>query len=198
MYSPGLNFVLLLIAFVGLAFTYLLSLYPKKREAKIGMKAWKQSKHLRTVGFLFESLGIFTLLAWNWVPLASVDWKIHINPVVGLIIALTLGTPLSLIFIIGLIHAGKESWEPSENTVLHRGIYAYIRHPQAIAEFPLFIVIGIGVNSWFLVLIMSIYNLIFLPLMKVIEERDLIRRFGDSYRTYQQTTGAFFPKRKKR
>ena len=96
--------------------------------------------------------------------------------------------------IIGVIHAGKESWEPSPDTNLHGGIYKYIRHPQAIGEFPFFIFLAFIVNSWFLVIFLTVYNIIYLPIMTRIEEADLIRRFGDEYRKYQEKTGKFLPK----
>ena len=33
--------------------------------------------------------------------------------------------------------AGSESLHPSKETVMYGGIYNYIRHPQALGEFPL-------------------------------------------------------------
>ena len=110
-------------------------------------------------------------------------------------ISLIFGIPCLTIMMVGLLHAGKESWEPLKEGKLHEGIYKYVRHPQAIGEFPLFIAIAFGANSWFLVILMAIYNILFLPIMLRIEEADLIRRFGQDYVEYQQKTGAFFPKR---
>ena len=194
MWSPILNFSLLVLSFLGLAVTYLVSLQPKKREAKIGSKAWQQSKNLRTLGFFFEVFGTISLILSYWYPLSHLNWKIHTNPWVGLIISLIFGIPCLTIMMVGLLHAGKESWEPLKEGKMHGGIYKYIRHPQAIGEFPLFIAIAFGANSWFLVILMVIYNILFLFIMVRIEEADLIRRFGESYQEYQKSTGAFFPK----
>ena len=145
---------------------------------------------------MLEFLGMFNIIFWKWYPLPSVNWIIHPNPWVGLSIALILGTPCMLVMTLGLIHAGKESWEPHREKVMQHGIYKYIRHPQAIGEFPFFVVLAFGVNSWFLVIMLTIYNIIYLPIMKSIEEADLIRRFGQDYIEYQNKTGAFLPKMK--
>jgi protein-S-isoprenylcysteine O-methyltransferase Ste14 len=54
------------------------------------------------------------------------------------------------------------------------------------------------VNSWFLVIIMILFNIIYIPIMIHYEEEDLIRRFGEDYKQYQKITGALFPKLRKR
>lgn len=195
---PIINLLLLITGFVGLAGLYLFSLQPQKREAKIGVKAWKESKNIRTIAFFFEFLGMTNIILWYWFPVETFNWKITQNSLSALIVSIILGVPLLSIMMISLIQAGKESWEPSKETKLHGGLYKYVRHPQAITEFPFFIVMGLGVNSWFLVILLTFYNIIFLPLMLRIEEKDLIRRFGDKYIEYQQKVPPFFPKIRKK
>lgn len=95
---------------------------------------------------------------------------------------------------LGMKDAGEESATPSPDTELFRGIYQYIRHPQALGEFPMFPALALLVNSLFLFIVLVIYVLIYLPIMVFLEERDLIRRFGEKYGAYQRNTGAFFPK----
>ena len=192
---PVVNLISLILSFLGLAVVYLISLQPKKRESKVGPKAWRQSKHLRTVGFFCEALGIGNIILWVWFPIPDLDWKITQNPWISFSIALILGIPCLIIMSIGVMQAGKESWEPHRETILNQGLYRYVRHPQAITEFPFFAIIAFGVNSWFLFSILTLYALIFLPIMKNLEEKDLILRFGDEYRAYQKKTGAFFPRR---
>ncbi len=192
---PVINFISLILSFLGLAAVYLISLQPKKRESKVGAKAWKQSKNLRTVGFFCETLGVINIFLWIKIPIPKLDWNITQNPSIALIIALSLGFPCLIIMSIGVMQAGKESWEPHRHEILNHGLYRYVRHPQAITEFPLFAIIAFGVNSWFLFGILTLYAIIYLPIMKKVEENDLIRRFGDKYKAYQIETGAFFPKR---
>ncbi|MHA1612018.1 MAG: methyltransferase family protein [Promethearchaeota archaeon] len=192
---PLINLISLIFSFLGLAILYLISLQPKKRESKVGEKAWKQSKDLRTVGFFCEALGILNIFLWTWFPIPGLDWKITQNPSIVLIISLVLGIPCLIIMGIGVIQAGKESWEPHRETLLDQGLYRYVRHPQAVTEFPLFAIIALGINSWFLFVILTLYAIIYLPFMKSVEEKDLVRRFGDNYKEYQEETGAFFPKK---
>ena len=96
----------------------------------------------------------------------------------------------------GIIDAGSETLTPSKETEMYGGIYKYIRHPQSAGEFPIFIAMGFLVNSWFIVILMFLYNIIYVPIMVYYEEKDLIRRFGDKYVNYQNQTGAIFPKLK--
>jgi protein-S-isoprenylcysteine O-methyltransferase Ste14 len=45
---------------------------------------------------------------------------------------------------------------------------------------------------------MVIYIIVYVPIMIHYEEKDLIRRFGEKYREYQKSTGALFPKIRKK
>jgi len=94
--------------------------------------------------------------------------------------------------------AGSETLQPSKQTQMYGGIYNYIRHPQSLGEFPLFIAIAFIVNSWFMVILMSVYIIVYVPIMIYYEEKDLIWRFGERYREYQKKTGALFPKIRKK
>ena len=68
-----LNLIIIIVSYLGLAITYLISLTPKKREKKLGKKVWNQSKQLRTAGFLFEMAGIITTILWKWYPVSFLD-----------------------------------------------------------------------------------------------------------------------------
>ena len=94
----------------------------------------------------------------------------------------------------GVKDAGKETITPSEDTKMYGGIYKFIRHPQTTGEMPMFPAFGLVVNSWFMVLILTIFIIIYVPTILYFEEKDLVKRFGDSYTEYQKTTGAFLPK----
>ena len=118
---------------------------------------------------------------------------------ISLVIGLVIGSVFFPIMVIGLIDAGKESKTPGAAKEIHSGIYKYIRHPQVVGEWPLFVVFAFIANSWILFGISIAFIIIYTPIMIILEERDLVKRFGDSYREYQKTTGALFPKlRKKR
>jgi protein-S-isoprenylcysteine O-methyltransferase Ste14 len=112
----------------------------------------------------------------------------------GIIIGIIITVLGSIIMVKGMIDAGSETAKPSEDTELYEGIYKYIRHPQSLGEFPIFIAVAFMVNSWFLVIIMFLFNVIYVPIMVYYEEKDLIRRFGKDYEEYREKTGALFPK----
>jgi protein-S-isoprenylcysteine O-methyltransferase Ste14 len=92
---------------------------------------------------------------------------------------------------------GKEHGAPYKETKMHGGIYKHIRHPGALGEMPLYVVLGIILNSWFLTIWMTIFILIYTPLAIHYEEKDLIKRFGNEYIEYKKQTPVLFPKLRK-
>jgi protein-S-isoprenylcysteine O-methyltransferase Ste14 len=80
---------------------------------------------------------------------------------------------------------------------MYGGIYSRLRHPQAVGEVFLFMVIALLLNSPFLTLFSLIYFPIFI-LMCYAEEQDLLLRYGERYADYCRRTGAFWPKRDRR
>jgi protein-S-isoprenylcysteine O-methyltransferase Ste14 len=193
-----INFSSLLITCFILGYFYILSIQPVKRVEKFGEKAWKDCKTFRSIAGFFELISVINLVLWIWFPLPIVDaWIISPNFWVGIIIGICIAIPCSTIMFIGIKAAGSETLSPSKETEMYGGIYKYIRHPQSLGEFPLFIALSFGVNSWFLVLISSIFIILYVPIMVHYEEKDLIKRFGDRYREYQKNTGALFPKLRK-
>lgn len=188
------SFFASLVAFSGL---YLASLRPKRLEEIKGAAAWQWCARVRAVAMGFECLLTVNMILWIWVPVPALDWAVHHNPWVGVIIGMAIGTPSLYLMFRGMKDAGKESARPSPDTPMYGGIYQHIRHPQALGEFPTFVAIAFAVNAWFLVLVTTVYVVVYLPVMVRVEEADLVRRFGDAYRAYQARTGALFPKRER-
>ena len=190
-----INFSFLLLSYLLFSYLYILSIQPVKRERKYGKKAWKVCKRLRIIGGLFELIAVINLVLWISFPLPLVaTWMISLNVWVGIIIAIIIAIPCCIIMFLGLKAAGSESLSPSKETAMYGGIYRYIRHPQTLGEFPLFVAISFAVNSWFLVIISLIYIMVYVPIMIYYEEKDLLMRFGDSYQVYRESVGALFPK----
>ncbi len=193
-----INFSLLFVSLFLFSYFYTLSVQPIKREKKKGERAWKECMKLRIIASIFEFITVITLILWIWFPLPLINWKVHPNYVFGLVIGIVISVPCLAILLKGVKDAGSETLQPSKETEIYGGIYNYVRHPQSLGEFPLFLAIAFMVNSWFLVLLMVIYIIIYVPIMIHYEEKDLIRRFGEKYRGYQKQTGAFFPKIRKK
>ena len=194
-----INFSSLIISCFIMGYTYIISIQPQKRFEKRGDKAWKECKIFRSIGGFFEMISVINLILWIWFPLPILsEWKVSENIWAGIIIGIIIMVPCLIIMGKGIIDAGSETLSPSKDTEMYGGIYNYIRHPQSLGEFPLFIAISFMLNSWFLVLISVIFIVIYMPIMIFFEEKDLILRFGDKYITYKEKTGALFPKLKNR
>ncbi|MGB5911940.1 MAG: isoprenylcysteine carboxylmethyltransferase family protein [Promethearchaeia archaeon] len=193
-----INFSFLLVSLFLFSYFYTLSVQPIKREKRKGERAWKECMKLRIIASVFEFIIVLTLIFWIWFPLPLINWKVHPNYVFGFIIGVVISIPCLAILLKGVRDAGSETLQPSKDTEIYGGIYNYVRHPQSLGEFPLFLAIAFMVNSWFLVLLMVIYTIIYVPIMIYYEEQDLIRRFGEKYQEYQKRTGAFFPKIRKK
>jgi protein-S-isoprenylcysteine O-methyltransferase Ste14 len=192
-----INFVLLLLSIFLFSYLYVLSIQPVKREQQKGDQAWKECMILRLIAGFFELIIVINLILWIWFPVSILNWKLHTNFTLGIVIGILISIPCLVVLFKAMRDAGKESLQPSQETQMYGGIYNYIRHPQSLGEFPLFIAITFMVNSWFLIILMSVFIIIYVPIMIYYEEKDLIRRYGEQYRQYQKKTGVLFPKFKK-
>jgi len=193
-----INFVVMLFSFLMLAYFYTLSIEPMKRSQKHGEKAWNECKRFRLIGGFFETVSVINMVLWIWFPLPLVDtWIISPNIWVGILIGMIFLIPCLILMSLGVKDAGSETLTPSKDTEMYGGIYNYIRHPQTVGEFPIFVAIAFLLNSWFLVIISTLFVVIYVPIMIHYEEKDLVRRFGDKYVQYKKRTGAIFPKIRK-
>jgi len=81
-----------------------------------------------------------------------------------------------------------------ENTsvLVKSGIYGFIRHPLYLSVFML----GTGImlkDTSSYQLILGTVNMVAIILTALIEEKEMIARFGDSYRDYMKETKMFIP-----
>ncbi|MFX1407409.1 MAG: methyltransferase family protein [Promethearchaeota archaeon] len=195
----AINFVIMLSTFFIMGYTYTISIQPMKRSEKYGDKAWADCKKFRSIGGIAEFISIGNLILWIWFPLPLVDeWIISSNIWIGIIIGICILIPCTYLLIRGMKDAGSETLSPSKETKMYGGIYNYIRHPQTLGEFPMFPALGFIFNSWFLVIISSIFIIIYAPIMIHYEEKDLLKRFGEKYMEYKKRTGILIPKLRKK
>lgn len=113
-----------------------------------------------------------------------------------------LGTPLMLgaLFVFWRAHADLGlNWSPSleireKHELITKGIYAVIRHPMYASQWLWVIAQPLLLQNW----IAGLANLlIFIPfyLLRVqAEEKMMIEKFGEEYRSYMGRTGAVLPK----
>lgn len=189
-----INLGCLIGSILGFCIMYTISLRPKALESKRGTKAWKECAMFRTIAGLLEFVIIINIILWIWFPVSFLDWRIAGDYLPGVLIGLAIIVPGMIIMVKGMMDAGKETMEPSKKTTMYTGIYMYIRHPQSLGEFPMFVAVAFMVNSWFLVIITAMFVVLYVPIMIYYEEKDLVLRFGDAYKEYQARTGALFPK----
>ncbi|TFF87661.1 MAG: isoprenylcysteine carboxylmethyltransferase family protein [Promethearchaeota archaeon] len=191
-----INFISLIVSIFFFCYFYTISLQPMAREEKAnkGEKAWRECALFRSISSIFEVIIVINCILWVFIPIDFLNWAIFPNLLISIIVAVIASIPFIIILLKGVKDAGSESLQPSKDTEMYSGIYGYIRHPQSLGEFPLFIIIAVGINSWFLLFSMTLFIVIYIPIMIHYEEQDLIKRFGDEYREYQKNTGAIFPK----
>lgn len=165
-----------------------------KFESKFGEETWKKCASYRKMAIYPAILQFVCLFLWFFFPVEPARWSIASTHLPSILIALGITAVFAPIMIKGTIDAGKETLVPSKETTMYGGIYKYLRHPQVLGEWPLFLAMAFCTNSWLMVIISLIIVVITAPLMVYLEEIDLVKRFGESYQNYQKQTHALIPK----
>ncbi len=116
---------------------------------------------------------------------------------ISIILAIIIAVPSLTIMAIGVKAAGEETFRPKKEHKMYGGIYNTIRHPQAWGEVWVGHILALILNRTFLFLFAFVWFPVFYY-MVVVEERDLILRYGQPYIDYRERVGMFFPKRAKK
>jgi protein-S-isoprenylcysteine O-methyltransferase Ste14 len=138
--------------------------------------------------FAFESVFILILLNYG-------KWFLHPFSLPQIISWILLVSSLYVV-ITGFILL-KNKGNPTVNfentsTLVKSGIYKYIRHPLYLSIF----MFGTGVmlkDTGSAQLILGTINLIAIWITAKIEEKEMINKFGDEYRTYMNESKMFIP-----
>jgi len=149
-------------------------------------------KHKRYHGiarfFAFESIFILFLMnyrSWFLDPFSPV----HILSWLLLMLSIY---PVTAGFIL-LKKVGKPDSNFENTSVLvQSGIYAYIRHPLYLSV----LLLGTGImlkDVSPVQLLLGTINFIALIFTALMEEKEMIMKFGDEYRTYMKNTKMFIP-----
>jgi protein-S-isoprenylcysteine O-methyltransferase Ste14 len=80
-----------------------------------------------------------------------------------------------------------------EHTLVVQGPYAWIRHPLYDSAALLTVAVSLIAANWFL-LATGVVIFWLLMIRTKTEEKNLVVRFGDGYRTYMERTGRFLPR----
>jgi protein-S-isoprenylcysteine O-methyltransferase Ste14 len=189
-----INFAVLLFASLFFLYYYERSARPATLEKVIGPGAYACCGRDRIIASIFELIIVINYVIYYFYPLHTplpekFPWAWWISAVIAIAICI----PSLTLMLIGVRDAGEEAMRPKKEHSMYGGIYAKLRHPQAVGEVFLWWVIAFLLNSPFLALFSFIYIPIFM-MMCYAEEQDLLWRYGDNYVEYYKRTGAFFPK----
>jgi protein-S-isoprenylcysteine O-methyltransferase Ste14 len=192
-----LNFAVLVISSIAFSVLYVLSVRPAHLERKIGEQAYRRCGRYRLIGMISMGVASLDYVLYRWYPLpidplpARFPWPYWVSVVT----AAAIGVSAMALMIRGVRDAGKEALAPDKSHTMYGGIYEKIRHPQAVGEAPLWIVMALLINSPFLMA----FSLLYLGVWYwwcVEEEKDLLLRYGQSYADYCARTGMFWPKQR--
>ncbi|TKJ43343.1 hypothetical protein CEE36_04745 [candidate division TA06 bacterium B3_TA06] len=189
-----INFSVLVASTIIFTYFYLASVRTGELERKMGERAYRISTVNRIVSALFLALAVANYVIYIFYPLRIPEltrfpWPYLVSALAGGILAI----PSIYLLGRGMIDAGKGSLIVSKDQKPYGGIYNSIRHPQAAGELICWFVLAFFFNSPFL----AIYSVVWIPIIiwiSLAEEKDLIIRYGDSYREYMELTGFFLPK----
>ena len=81
----------------------------------------------------------------------------------------------------------------AEHKLVKHGPYRWVRHPLYTIGTTFFLSFGAIADNWF-IMSAAVIAFILLAMRMPNEEAHLIEKFGDEYRDYIKTTGAFLPK----
>lgn len=175
------------------------------RERWIDMlhRAAKGSKRTRT---LLTPLGVTIFGAFT---AAFVLAALLVDRLLGLPSLLPEGARLSVSLPVMVLGAGVTAWSALHfmrvkgtpvpfnppPRVVESGPYRYARNPMLTGVFVLLFGLGLGVDSFSLVVVFTpLYILFNVWELKAIEEPELVKRFGDEYIEYRKRTPMFVPR----
>lgn len=189
-----INFAVLIFATLFFLYFYFLSVGPAALEKVTGVEAYRRCGQYRMVAMIFEAVTVVNYVLYRFFPLSTPLPEYFPWPWwVSIIIAVLVGVPSMWLMFAGLKDAGEEAALPKKEHAMYGGIYAKIRHPQAVGEVFAWLWIAFLLHSPFLTLFSLVYFPIFI-LFCYAEERDLLLRYGDAYAEYCKRIGAFFPR----
>lgn len=188
--------VSILFASTLLCFLFLLlSVRPYTLEARIGERARAVCQRYRLLAGLLMVVIFVNYLVYIQHPLPlglPLNFPIPLGATI--IMAAVLAAKPGAVWKQGVEDADDEESPQQKTPSLYGGIYQRVRHPQAVGEYAIWILMGFAMNSPFL----AIYSLIWIPVGLAVcraEEKDLVFKFGREYEEYRERTPMFIPKR---
>lgn len=173
--------------------------------ARRGFKKWWTKiipEPIERSTYVLLASGTLILLYWFWQPLPATIWSVE-NEIGRWILWGVFGLGWGLVvyttFLISHAHLfgltqvrdfikGQDLWEPKFQTP---NLYRRMRHPMMLGFFFAFWAIPEMTAGH---LLFSIATTAYILIALQLEERDLIRAFGEKYRTYRRRVPMFIPR----
>lgn len=192
-----LNLILLILCTITSLYFYIKSVQPAKLEQEIGEIAYEKCERYRVYASIPFGIFFISYIIYFFYPLPlpipnELPWDYTISIIAAIVIAI----PSFALMGIGVRDAGEETLRPKKEHKMYGGIYNKIRHPQSLGEVWVGHILALVLNRTFLFLFAFTWIPVFYY-MVVVEERDLILRYGQPYVEYREKVGMFFPKSSK-
>lgn len=149
---------------------------------------------IRLVGLVLWLSPLVYLIhpAWmSWSKIGLPDWVRWLGVGIGILCV------LGIYWLFISIGSGitPTSATRKEHELVTSGIYRWVRHPLYTVGSSFIGAFGLMADNWFIIM-MAALAFIAMAIRTPKEEANLIAKFGDEYRNYMKTTGAFLPKLK--
>lgn len=169
-------------------------------EIMLWIRAWllkrgqpKKQNHDRGSVFLIM-IGMYTFI---WISVLFVINRLGMLPdwtrYIGYILMIAgMGIRFSAIVQLGRFFSPTVGIV-SNQEIVQSGLYRRIRHPAYTGGWISIVGIGLGLGTWWGVLLCGV-GLFFIYAYRIsVEERAMIQHFGDEYRKYKKSTRKMFP-----
>lgn len=191
-----LNFITMLVVMAVTVIFYVKSVAPAALEQEIGEIAYEKCAWYRKIASLAFYLIFVNYVIYYFYPLSTplpnhFPWNYTLTASIATVILI----PSIYLMYRGVKDAGEETLTPKKEHTLYGGIYETVRHPQALGEVWVALIIALYLNSPLLALISLFYFPAFYYFC-IAEERDLVIRYGQDYIEYRNRTPMFIPRRK--
>lgn len=185
-----INVAILAVSAMLFLVFYVKSVRPAALGKEIGEAAYRRCARYRLLSSvpLFVATANYVIYVFYPLPIGlprTFPWPWWISVLIAV--------PSGYLWYRGIKDAGEETMRPKKTHTLYGGIYDTIRHPQAAGELMTWWVIAFLLHSPFLALVSFVWVPLFFAAC-LVEERDLVLRYGEAYDAYRRSTGFVLPK----
>lgn len=172
-------------------------LIPLRLVLHSGIRLWRrlEGKSFGIV-FIYWVLAGIGLIAWR---ISLTGWRFPTFPggfTLGLLLvftALILHTwTIRTLGVSTFLTRPEVTPQKASSMLVVLGPYRYVRHPFYVTEWILLLGLALTTSSWLLLSLLSA-SLVSTPLVTYFEERELVERFGESYKKYQSEVPRLIP-----